>query len=488
MTKTNIKHNDESIESIRSVVKDINDVVGSTLGAKGRLVLTPHGISKDGIAALTNIQYNSSASKLIHAMFVEGINKTAKQSGDGRTTSTVIACDLISQGLDGRSLKDIELSIDDAKASLKKELKTIKDTSDVYRIAKVASSGDEGIASAISEALDNVGLDGLVTTALGSKDDIDIEYQDGLIFHSGYSSGFFATNPETMKCEFDKPYYLISGTKLNDINEVVPALEVSVGQGRPLVIMAQDYSSNFISAVIENRLKGKLPVALVKPYNFGDRRIEWLNDMAVSLNATFFDGAKNSILSTTINDLGTSQSITIEQNKTTIVNPHTNSTKLSSYVAKLNAQHDQEVSSYNQEKIKERIASLSGGLAMIMVGAASESLAKERLARCEDALNSSLHAIKHGYVSGGGAALFRAGIDSPMDTILENANLSPDEKSNFYRMASEGKGYDLVSGTASDDIIDSYITIENGLNNALAITKALLSINFILYDANPLDN
>ena len=488
MTKTNIKPNHESIESIRSVVRDINDVVGSTLGAKGRLVLTPHGISKDGIAALTNIQYSSNASKLIHAMFVEGINKTAKQSGDGRTTSTVIACDLISQGLDGRSLKDIELSIEDAKASLKKELKTIKDTSDVYRIAKVASSGDEGIAKAISEALDNVGLDGLVTTALGSKDDIDIEYQDGLIFHSGYSSGFFATNPETMKCEFDNPYYLISGTKLTDINTVVPALEVSVGQGRPLVIMAQEYSNDFISAVIENRLKGKLPVALVKPYNFGDRRIEWLNDMAVSLNATFFDGAKNNLASTTINDLGTSQSIVIEQHKTTIINPHTNSTKLSSYVAKLNAQHDQEVSSFNKEKIKERIASLSGGLAMIMVGAASESLAKERLARCEDALNSSLHAIKHGYVSGGGAALFRAGIDSPMDTILENANLSPDEKSNFYRMASEGKGYDLVSGTASDDIIDSYITIENGLNNALAITKALLSINFILYDANPLDN
>ena len=515
--KDNVTSGKQLVEDIKYVIETIESVVGSTLGAGGDLVLATNqffgkpSLSKDGIHALANIQFRDTRYDMIHQIFVEAINKTAKQSGDGRTTSTLIACDLIKRGLDVFDELDSEGAaklIDEAVRYVTNEAKQLSEdkrqplgegleylasnpqkpeeesladiNKNLYDIAMVSSNGDKYISTAISAAMERVGMTGLVTANLSHSSSLDIEYADGLIFYSGYIDEVFSTNLETMTTEFEYPMYLISKTELNDPEAVAHIVASTYQSKRPLVIMAEKFGRAFIKQMAQLRVDNNLAIALIDPYKYTDRRISWLNDMGVSLNATVFDGVTKKIADCTGDDLGSSDSIIINSSKTSIVGPHTDPEVLESYRKKLDSLAEQELSDFNREKIRERIAHLTGALALISVGAESETLAMERLARCQDALNSCLHASKHGFVDGGGASLYRAGIYKPLDTILDNAGIKEGGKSIILDHVNQNKGYDLRTLEESESIIDSLMTVVNGLNNAKAIVKAVLSIKHIL--------
>lgn len=476
----------EELENIiEEVMDEIDGVVGSTIGVSGSLVMADKGlrakpsVSKDGIHALTAIQFNQPAHQMIHELFIEGINKTAAQSGDGRTTSSLIAINLIRQfqTYSDAEINGISREIEEVISRIKSQAKQVESLDDVRKIALVASNNDSEVAESIVDSMDKVGLDGLVTAQLGMTEGINVEVSDGLIFDSGYANPFFATNLEAKLVEYKDPKYFIVGRKLSDYRDLVPAMEIAYKAQKPLVVMAMDYSNEVINFAVDNYVKQGLKVVLVKPYNFGERRLNWLKDMAVSTNSSFVDDVNLSCSQVTINDLGSSDEIKLEAHKTTITNPHMDEEKFKSYKATLQSEYDQEVSSFNKEKLKERIASLSGSMAIIFVGAATETLAKERLARCEDALNSSVSAIKSGYVDGGGAALYRAGITYPLERIVENAG---GDLEAIVNIVNEGKGYNILTASEDDSIIDSVTTIENGLKNAIAITKAIVGVKNLL--------
>lgn len=514
--KDNVTSGAQLKEDILYVIDTIEAVVGSTLGAGGSLVLAVNpyfgkpSLSKDGIHALSSIEFRDTRYDMIHQIFVEAINKTASQAGDGRTTSTIIACDLIRKGLNDFNPLDkdsVEKLIDDAVSKVKAEIVHIteeerqpiaeenlylgtnpKDKDDegltdvnknIYDIAMVSSNGDTAIATAVASAMERVGITGLVTANLGQTERLEIEYADGLIFHSGYVQQVFATNLETMVTEFENPLYFVSKEKLDDPAAFRNVVITSVNLGRPLVVMAQKFSRAFVQQMAELRVEDNLPIVLIEPYKYAERTLFWLEDMGVSLNATVFDEVTNKLAHFKPDDLGSSDSIIVKSTSTSISNPHTDGEVLESYRKKLEALADQERSTFNREKIKERIAHLTGALALISVGAESETLAMERVARTEDALNSCLHASKHGYVLGGGAALYRAGITKPLETVLANAEAGDKEEA-IKAIVKAGKGYDVNTAEESTAIIDSSMTVINGLNNAKAIAKAILSTKFIL--------
>ncbi len=518
----NVITEDSQLESIKHVVDIIEDVVGSTIGAGGKLILATNPIygkptlSKDGIHALANIKFYQTRHSMLHTIFEEGINKTAAQSGDGRTTSTIVACQLIRQGIKeiGKiSLRDIDELIDEAIEYVKKEARQvdlvkrtpIKDkysdlgknfdlpdgeeddpltdmNKNLFDIAMVSSNGDEEISTAISASMERVGMTGLVTCNITASNSVGVEYSNGLIFHSGLASEYFVDDKETQSTTYNNPLYLISATKLSDPKAVSRITSEAAGTGRPLVIMAESYHPKFVEAVILTKVEAGLDVVLVQPYKYGERRLYWLQDMAVSLNATLFDGIKNKTQRGSFSDLGSSGSVTMKLNSTTISEPHCDQERMDSYKKQLQAKADQELSTFNREKILERIANLTGDLALIKVGAASETLALERLARCEDALNSCLQASQHGYVDGGGASLYRAGIKWPLVRILNNAGVTEgsDNWNKILDLVENNICYDVLTGKPSDNIIDSVITIVNGLENARAIAKAIISASHIL--------
>ena len=520
--KNNVITEDNHKDAIAHVVEVIEDVVGSTIGAGGKLILATNPIygkptlSKDGIHALANIKFYQTRHSMLHTIFEEGINKTAAQSGDGRTTSTIIACQLIRQGIKeigNISIQDIDNLVDKAIEHVKSEAKqvnlvdrtAIKEkyldlgknfdlpegeeddplvdmNKNLIDIAMVSSNGDEEISTAISTSMERVGMTGLVTANITSSNDVGIEYSNGLIFHSGLVSEYFVDDKETMSTTYKNPLYLISAGKLSDPKSIARLVREAAGASRPLVVMAEGYHPKFVEFAIITKIEQGVDIVLVDPYKYGERRLFWLQDMAVSLNATLFDGIQHKTQRGTIKDLGSSGSVKIKLNNTTITEPHSDPERLESYKAQLQAKAAQEASQFNKEKILERVANLTGDLALIKVGAASETLALERLARCEDALNSCLQASQHGYVDGGGAALYRAGIKWPLLRILDNAGIvEGDERwDSIMKLVEEETCYDVLTGAASDNIIDSVITIVNGLENARAIAKAIISASHIL--------
>ena len=517
----NIVRGDDYKDAVSYVVTNIDDVVGNTIGAGGKLILavnkftgTP-SLSKDGIHALSSISFGKTQHDLIHQIFVEGINKTAAQSGDGRTTSTLIACHLIKEGLKpfmSMTVSEMDELVDSAIAKVKAEARYISEeriplderyldlgknfdvpvgeeddpltdmNKNLYDIAMVSSNGDEEVSTAIACSMERVGMTGLVTADISYCSSIEVEYANGLIFHSGAKHERFLTDDENQNAVFNQPRYLIANYKLSNANELVKYFKHAVESNTPIVIMAQDYTAGFVNACLGMKMQHGVPVMLIQPYKYAERRQYWLRDMAVSLGATLFDDVTSKIPRGSVDDLGSSDKIVVKMNSTNIIGGHPKQDVLESYQRELKSKADQETSSFNREKILERLANLTGELALIKVGAESETLAKERLARCEDALNSCLQASEHGYVDGGGAALYRAGIKGPLLRILSNAGIEEgDEKyESILKLVEEGTCYDVLSGGACDNIIDSLITIVNGLNNAKGIAKAIVSASHLL--------
>ena len=418
-----ITYNVEAREALKRGVDQLANAVKVTLGPKGRNVIidkkygAPH-ITKDGVTVAKEIELNDAAENLGAQLVKEVASKTGDQAGDGTTTATVLAQAIVSVGLKnvtaGANPLDLKRGIDKAVTTVVEEIKKNavvvgNDFDKIEQVATVSANNDAEIGKLIADAMRKVSKDGVITIGEAKGMDTTIDVVQGMQFDRGYISPYFVTNTETMLAEMDKPYILIYDKKISNLKELLPVLEPAVQSGRPLLIIAEDVDSEALTALVVNRLRAQLKICAVKAPGFGDRRKEMLEDIAVLTGGTVISEEKGIQLSqATIEMLGTAESISVSKENTTIVNGAGDKEAIAARIGQIKAQIAATKSTYDKEKLQERLAKLAGGVAQLNVGAASEVEMKEKKDRVDDALSATRAAIEEGIVPGGGVMYIRA--------------------------------------------------------------------------------
>ncbi len=425
-----ITYNTEAREALKKGVDQLANAVKVTLGPKGRNVIidkkygAPH-ITKDGVTVAKEIELADAAENLGAQLVKEVASKTGDQAGDGTTTATVLAQAIVGVGLKnvtaGANPMDLKRGIDKAVstvvAEIKKQSEVVgNDFDKIEQVATISANNDAEIGKLIADAMRKVSKEGVITIGEAKGMDTTIDVVQGMQFDRGYISPYFVTNTETMEVEMDKPYILIYDKKISNLKELLPVLEPAVQSGRPLLIIAEDVDSEALTTLVVNRLRAQLKICAVKAPGFGDRRKEMLEDIAILTGGTVISEEKGIKLeSATIEMLGTAESITVNKDNTTIVNGAGDKEAIASRVAQIKAQIAATKSTYDKEKLQERLAKLAGGVAQLNVGAASEVEMKEKKDRVDDALSATRAAIEEGIVAGGGVAYIRA--QKALDTL-----------------------------------------------------------------------
>lgn len=433
-----ILFNIDARDQLKQGVDALANAVKVTLGPKGRNVIiekkfgAPH-ITKDGVSVAKEIELEDAFQNLGAQLVKEVASKTGDDAGDGTTTATVLAQSIVSVGLKnvtaGANPMDLKRGIDKAVAQVVKNLKDqaqiVGDDYDkIEQVATVSANNDEEIGKLIADAMRKVSKDGVITIEEAKGTDTTIDVVEGMQFDRGYISPYFVTNTEKMEVEMERPYILIYDKKISNLKELLPILEPAVQSGRPLLIIAEDVDSEALTTLVVNRLRAQLKICAVKAPGFGDRRKEMLEDIAVLTGGVVISEEKGILLDqATLEMLGTAEKITVNKDNTVIVNGAGAKENIAQRIAQIKAQIAQTTSDYDREKLQERLAKLSGGVAVLYVGAASEVEMKEKKDRVDDALSATRAAIEEGVVPGGGVAYIRA-IDSL--TNLDGAN--DDEK------------------------------------------------------------
>ncbi len=418
-----ITYNVEARDALKRGVDQLADAVKVTLGPKGRNVIidkkygAPH-ITKDGVTVAKEIELKDAAENLGAQLVKEVASKTGDQAGDGTTTATVLAQAIVGVGLKnvtaGANPLDLKRGIDKAVAAVVAEIKKNavvvgNDFDKIEQVATVSANNDAEIGKLIADAMRKVSKDGVITIGEAKGMDTTIDVVQGMQFDRGYISPYFVTNTETMQVEMDKPYILIYDKKISNLKELLPVLEPAVQSGRPLLIIAEDVDSEALTALVVNRLRAQLKICAVKAPGFGDRRKEMLEDIAILTGGTVISEEKGITLDqATLEMLGTAETITVSKDNTTIVNGAGNKEAIANRVAQIKAQIVATKSTYDKEKLQERLAKLAGGVAQLNVGAASEVEMKEKKDRVDDALSATRAAIEEGIVPGGGVMYIRA--------------------------------------------------------------------------------
>ena len=418
-----ITYNVEAREALKRGVDQLADAVKVTLGPKGRNVIidkkygAPH-ITKDGVTVAKEIELKDAAENLGAQLVKEVASKTGDQAGDGTTTATVLAQAIVGVGLKnvtaGANPLDLKRGIDKAVAAVVAEIKKNavvvgNDFDKIEQVATVSANNDAEIGKLIADAMRKVSKDGVITIGEAKGMDTTIDVVQGMQFDRGYISPYFVTNTEEMLVEMDKPYILIYDKKISNLKELLPVLEPAVQSGRPLLIIAEDVDSEALTALVVNRLRAQLKICAVKAPGFGDRRKEMLEDIAILTGGTVISEEKGFKLDqATIEMLGTAETITVSKDNTTIVNGAGNKEAIAARVGQIKAQIAATKSTYDKEKLQERLAKLAGGVAQLNVGAASEVEMKEKKDRVDDALAATRAAIEEGIVPGGGVMYIRA--------------------------------------------------------------------------------
>ena len=418
-----ITYNVEAREALKRGVDQLADAVKVTLGPKGRNVIidkkygAPH-ITKDGVTVAKEIELKDAAENLGAQLVKEVASKTGDQAGDGTTTATVLAQAIVGVGLKnvtaGANPLDLKRGIDKAVAAVVAEIKKNavvvgNDFDKIEQVATVSANNDAEIGKLIADAMRKVSKDGVITIGEAKGMDTTIDVVQGMQFDRGYISPYFVTNTEEMLVEMDKPYILIYDKKISNLKELLPVLEPAVQSGRPLLIIAEDVDSEALTALVVNRLRAQLKICAVKAPGFGDRRKEMLEDIAILTGGTVISEEKGFKLDqATIEMLGTAETITVSKDNTTIVNGAGNKEAIAARVGQIKAQIAATKSTYDKEKLQERLAKLAGGVAQLNVGAASEVEMKEKRDRVDDALSATRAAIEEGIVPGGGVMYIRA--------------------------------------------------------------------------------
>ena len=417
-----IKYSQKAREAILRGVDTLADAVKVTLGPRGRNVILEKSfgsptITKDGVTVAKEIELEDKFENMGAQMVKEVASKTSDVAGDGTTTATVLAqaiykegSKLVAAGVNPMAIKrGIEKAVEAVVEELKKLSKPTKDQEEIAQVGTISANNDTTIGNIIAEAMNKVGKEGVITVEEAKSMETTLEIVEGMQFDRGYTSPYFVTDPEKMTVNLSNPYILLNEKKISGMKDLIPILEQIARMGKPLLIIAEDVEGEALATLVVNKLRGTLQVSAVKAPGFGDRRKAMLEDIAILTGGKVISedlGLK--LENVTLNDLGTAKTVTIDKDNTTIVDGGGSRKDLEGRVKQIRAQIDETTSDYDREKLQERLAKLVGGVAVIHVGAATETEMKEKKARVEDALNATRAAVEEGIVPGGGVALLRA--------------------------------------------------------------------------------
>ncbi len=515
MAAKEIKYSAKAREKMMRGVDILADAVKLTLGPKGRNVLIEKSwgspkISKDGVTVAKEIELEDKFENMGAQMVKEVASKTSDVAGDGTTTATILAQAIYREGVKllaaGCNPMSVKRGIDKAVALVVEELKKLskptKDKKDISQVGTISANNDSAIGDIIAEAMEKVGKEGVITVEEGKVMETTLKIVEGMQFDRGYLSPYFVTAPEKMEVYLEEPYILLNEKKISSMKDLLPILEQVARDGKPILIIAEDVEGEALATLVVNKLRGTLHCAAVKAPGFGDRRMAMLEDIAILTGGRVISedlGLK--LENITVKDLGTAKRITIDKDNTTIIDGACDRKALEGRVKQIRVQMEETTSDYDREKLQERLAKLIGGVAVINVGAATETEMKEKKDRVEDALNATRSAVEEGIVPGGGVAYIRAlkvfekarfpgeeqlgvnlikrALEEPVRQIANNAGF---EGSVVVQRVMEGKGsfgFNAETGTYEDlmkaGIVDPTKVTRFALQNAASVAGLLMT-------------
>ena len=517
-----IKFDIKAREELKKGVDALSNAVKVTLGPKGRNVIiekkfgAPH-ITKDGVTVAKEVELEDQFQNMGAQLVKEVASKTGDDAGDGTTTATVLAQAIVNTGLKnvaaGANPIDIKRGIDKAVAKVVEAIKAQAeevgdDFEKIENVARISANNDSEIGQLIAEAMKKVKKEGVITVEEAKGTDTSVDVVEGMQFDRGYISPYFVTNSERMECEMDHPYILLYDKKISSLKDMLPILEATAQSGRPLLIIAEDVDSEALATLVVNRLRGSLKVCAVKAPGFGDRRKEMLQDITILTQGVVISEEKGLKLeSATIDLLGSAEKVTVNKENTTIVNGAGEKECIAERVAQIKAQIETTKSSYDKEKLQERLAKLAGGVAVLYIGAPSEVEMKEKKDRVDDALSATRAAVAEGIVPGGGVAYIRAiksldglkgdnedettgieiirrAIEEPLRQIVANAGL---EGAVIVQKVKDGEGdfgynarTDQYENLLKSGVIDPAKVTRVALENAASIAGMFLTTECVI--------
>ena len=521
MAAKKIAFKEEAREKILSGVQQLSRAVKVTLGPRGRNVVLAKSwgspsITKDGVTVAKEIELPDSYENMGAQMVKEVASKTSDVAGDGTTTATILAEAIYAQGLKAVTSgfnpmeikRGIDKAVDSVVDSLQSQSKTVKDHSEVSQVGTISANGDQTIGELIADAMDKVGKDGTITVEEAKSTDTDLDVVEGMQFDRGYLSPYFVTDQESMETVLEDAYLLIHEKKISNLKDLLPLLEKVSKSGKPMLILAEDVEGEALATLVVNKIRGTLNVAAVKAPGYGDRRKAMLEDIAILTGGTVItEDLGISLDSVQLNDLGQVKRVVIDKENTTIIEGTGDTSDIKGRVEQIRRQIDDTTSDYDREKLQERLAKLAGGVAVIRVGAATETEMKEKKARVEDALHATRAAVEEGIVPGGGVALIRSianleklegasedenmgikivrrALEEPLRQLSTNAgqegavvveNVSSEKGNYGYNAQTEEYG-DLVKM----GVIDPTKVVRTALSNAASIAGLLLTTDAIV--------
>ncbi|MEO7774414.1 MAG: chaperonin GroEL [Steroidobacteraceae bacterium] len=524
MAAKEVRFSDDARARMFRGVNVLANAVKATLGPKGRNAVLEKSfgaptITKDGVSVAKEIELKDKFENMGAQMVKEVASNTSDEAGDGTTTATVLAQAIIREGLkavaSGRNPMDIKRGIDKAVIAATEELKKLskpcKDSKAIAQVGTISANSDESIGQTIAEAMEKVGKEGVITVEEGSGLQNELEVVEGMQFDRGYLSPYFINNQQNQTAELEKPYILLVDKKISNIREMLPLLEGVAKSGRPLLVVAEDVEGEALATLVVNNIRGILKVASVKAPGFGDRRKAMLQDIAVLTGGTVIsDEVGLSLEKATVNDLGEAKKIVVEKENSTIIDGAGKASDIKARIESIRQQVIEATSDYDKEKLQERVAKLSGGVAVIKVGAATEIEMKEKKARVEDALHATRAAVEEGVVPGGGVALIRAlkalnnleganedqtvgirilarAIEEPLRQIVENAGEDAAVILNAVKAGKGSYGYNAATGEFGDmleaGILDPTKVTRLALQNAASVAGLLLTTEVMIAEA-----
>jgi chaperonin GroEL len=515
MAAKQLIYDSEARQLMLKGVEKLSRAVKATLGPRGRNVILDKKfgsptVTKDGVTVAKEIELENPFENMGAQMVREVASKTSDIAGDGTTTATVLAEAIYKEGLKnvtaGANPMDLKRGIDKATevitAALQKMSKKIKDRAEIAQVGTISANGDATIGEIIADAMDKVGKDGTITVEEAKSIETSLDVVEGMQFDKGYLSPYFVTNAETMEATFEDPYILLYEKKVSNLQDLLPVLQNIAKSGRPLLIIAEEVEGEALATLVVNKLRGTLQACAVKSPGFGDRRKAMMEDLAVLTGGRFISedlGIK--LESVQVSDLGRAKRVTVDKENTTIVEGAGKAADIQGRIAQIRRQIDETTSDYDREKLQERLAKLAGGVAVINVGAATESEMKEKKARVEDALHATRAAVEEGIVAGGGVALIRCqtelaslkltgdeaigaeivhrACDAPLRQLVINAGVEGAVVVQEVRKGKGSYGYDVAKSEYTDlikaGIIDPTKVTRSALQNAASIAGLLLT-------------
>jgi chaperonin GroEL len=524
MAAKEVRFGDDARSRMFRGVNILANAVKATLGPKGRNAVLDKSfgaptITKDGVSVAKEIELKDKFENMGAQMVKEVASNTSDEAGDGTTTATVLAQAIIREGLkavaSGRNPMDIKRGIDKAVIAAVEEVRKLskpcKDNKAIAQVGTISANSDESIGKTIAEAMEKVGKEGVITVEEGSGLNNELETVEGMQFDRGYLSPYFINQQANQTVELEKPLILLCDKKISNIREMLPLLEAVAKAGRPLLVICEDVEGEALATLVVNNIRGILKVCAVKAPGFGDRRKAMLQDIAVLTGGTVIsDEVGLQLEKATVNDLGEAKKVVIEKENTTIIDGAGKGSDIKGRIESIRQQAEEATSDYDKEKLQERVAKLSGGVAVIKVGAATEIEMKEKKARVEDALHATRAAVEEGVVPGGGVALIRAqkaldkleganedqtvgirilsrAIEEPLRQIVENAGEDAAVVLNAVKAGKGAYGYNAGTGEYGDmleeGILDPAKVTRLALQNAASVAGLLLTTEVMIAEA-----